>query len=139
MWSSFAFSASHDLREPIRNIAIHAELVASRFGNLTDEDGRKSLGYLIQGARRLDTLVSDLLKYTTISKIDDPVEVVDAEESLRASMAMLAESIRENDAAVTYDPLPKAANPRHPSGTVVPKPSGKCAEVSFEGRPADPR
>lgn len=103
----FAFSASHDLREPIRNIAIHSELVGNKFGHLVDADGRKSLAYLIQGARRLDTLVSDLLKYTTISKIDDPVETVDAEAALQTVLTMLADAIRESGAEITHGPLPK--------------------------------
>ncbi len=103
----FAFSASHDLREPIRNIAIHSELVAHRFGHLTDAEGRRSLEYVIQGARRLDTLVSDLLKYTTISKVDDPLDTVDAEAALEASLGMLEKSIGETRAEITHEPLPK--------------------------------
>jgi light-regulated signal transduction histidine kinase (bacteriophytochrome) len=103
----FAFSASHDLREPIRNIAIHSELIAHRFGHLVDADGRRSLQYVIQGARRLDTLVSDLLKYTTISKVEDPVETVDSEVSLESSLETMATLIRESGAEVTHGPLPK--------------------------------
>lgn len=103
----FAFSASHDLREPIRNIAIHSELIAHRFEHLVDADGRKSLDYVIQGARRLDTLVGDLLKYTTISKVEDPVETVDSEAALGASLEAMATLIRESGAEVTHGPLPK--------------------------------
>jgi PAS domain S-box-containing protein len=102
----FAFSASHDLREPIRNIAIHSELIAHRFGKLTDAEGRRYLDYVTAGARHLDTLVSDLLKYTTIGKVDEPVTVVDAEASLRASLTILSEAVTADQAVVTHDPLP---------------------------------
>ncbi len=103
----FAFSASHDLREPIRNIAIHSELIAQRFGHLTDSDGRRYLEYITHGARHLDTLVSDLLKYTTIGKVDEPVTAVDAEGSLRESLITLSGALEAEAAVVTHDPLPQ--------------------------------
>jgi light-regulated signal transduction histidine kinase (bacteriophytochrome) len=60
----FAYSASHDLQEPIRNVAIYSEVVAQRYHGLLDADGRQFLGFLTEGGQRLATLIKDLLAYT---------------------------------------------------------------------------
>ena len=105
----FAYSASHDLREPIRNVAVYSELVANRYRDLVDSEGKMFLGFLVEGARRLAMLVNDLLAYTSAGTAELP-EVqsqVDANSVLRYSLASLAEAIRESGAEVTSDPLPK--------------------------------
>lgn len=102
----FAYSASHDLQEPIRNVAIYSQIIARRYGHLLDADGREYLGFLIEGARRLATLVSDLLAYTRASMADLSETSSSAEAALHAALANLAEAIRESGGAVTHDPLP---------------------------------
>ncbi len=66
----FAYSASHDLQEPIRNVAVYSEIVARRYHNVLDDDGQQFLGFLKEGGRRLATLVSDLLAYTRAGMAD---------------------------------------------------------------------
>jgi light-regulated signal transduction histidine kinase (bacteriophytochrome) len=102
----FAYSASHDLQEPIRNVAVYSEVVAKRYHNLLDADGRQFLGFLTEGGRRLATLIDDLLAYTRAGIVDAPTSTVDAEAALRHALSSLSEAIRENDALVEYDPLP---------------------------------
>ena len=60
----FAYSASHDLQEPIRNVAVYSEIVAKRYHERLDADGQQFLGFLTEGGRRLATLINDLLAYT---------------------------------------------------------------------------
>ena len=60
----FAYSASHDLQEPIRNVAVYSELEARRYHDRVDSDGQLFLGFLKEGGRRLATLISDLLTLT---------------------------------------------------------------------------
>src|SRR5271166_1567252 len=60
----FAYSASHDLQEPIRNVAIYSELVAEHYKERLDADGQMFLGFIKEGGRRLAALVDDLLAYT---------------------------------------------------------------------------
>ncbi len=103
----FAYSASHDLREPIRNVAVYSEIVATRYAESLDENGRMFLGFLQEGGRRLTTLVSDLLAYTRASRADLIEERVDARAVLGKALDSLAEAIRENDAVITYEPLPE--------------------------------
>ncbi len=102
----FAYSASHDLQEPIRNVAVYSEIVARHYGARLDDDGRQFLGFLHEGGRRLATLVDDLLAYTRAGAAEPTDSPVDSLEALRNSITSLSEAIRESGAEVTWDELP---------------------------------
>src|SRR5205085_5781309 len=76
----FAYSASHDLQEPIRNVAIYSELIAKRYHDVLDDQGRQFLGFLTEGGRRLVTLINDLLAYTRAGVVAEDTPEVDAVE-----------------------------------------------------------
>ncbi|HUO32352.1 MAG TPA: ATP-binding protein [Bryobacteraceae bacterium] len=103
----FAYSASHDLQEPIRNVAIYSEIVVRRYRDLLDEEGRQYLEFMREGGRRLARLVADLLAYTRASTVDPVPAPVPASAALESSIADLAEAIREAHATLTYDRLPE--------------------------------
>jgi light-regulated signal transduction histidine kinase (bacteriophytochrome) len=103
----FAYSASHDLQEPIRNVSVYSEIVAQRYNDLLDEDGRQFLEFLKEGGRRLATLINDLLAYTRAGMMEVQEAPVDASAVLRHTISSLAEAIRESGAEITYDPLPQ--------------------------------
>jgi light-regulated signal transduction histidine kinase (bacteriophytochrome) len=102
----FAHSASHDLREPIRNIAIYSELLMHDYSEALDEQPRQFLEYMRSGARRMEALVDDLLAYTEASGIADAVhDAIDPTEPLELALHNLRERIRESGASITYDSL----------------------------------
>jgi PAS domain S-box-containing protein len=103
----FAYSASHDLQEPIRNVAVYSEIVAKRYHDLLDSDGRRFLGFLTEGGRRLATLIDDLLAYTRAGLEEGSPVTVDSSAVLNQAIAGLAEAIRECNGKVTYDSLPE--------------------------------
>jgi PAS domain S-box-containing protein len=102
----FAFSASHDLQEPLRSIKIYSELLARRHADLINEDAKTFLTFVQQGATRMEMLVRDLLSYTRVSALEDTDETVDANEALQAALANLAGAISETGATITADSLP---------------------------------
>jgi PAS domain S-box-containing protein len=102
----FAYSASHDLQEPLRSIKIYGELLAKRYGNKLDGQAFEFLEYLKAGASRMEMLIRDLLAYTQVTKLDSPAVATDANEALEASLANLSGAIAESGAKVTHDPLP---------------------------------
>ena len=102
----FAYSASHDLQEPIRNVTVYSELIAKRYNGVLDEEGRRFLGFLTEGGRRLAMLISDLLAYTRAGASEADVSVLSAGAVLQYTLSGLAEAIRESRATVTYDALP---------------------------------
>jgi PAS domain S-box-containing protein len=103
----FAFSASHDLQEPIRNVAIYSEIVADQYKDRLDDEGQQFLGFLTEGGRRLATLINDLLAYTRAGVALGEVTNVDSEVVLQHTLSNLTEAIRENQAKVTHDSLPE--------------------------------
>jgi light-regulated signal transduction histidine kinase (bacteriophytochrome) len=103
----FAYSASHDLQEPIRNVAIYSDILSIRYSGVLDDSGIEFLGNVKAAAVRMQTLVSDLLSYTQAASItDEAPEPGEAEAALLASLSNLSEAIARSGADITYDPLP---------------------------------
>ena len=102
----FAYSASHDLQEPLRSIKIFGELLSLRYARQLDGEARDWLNYLRTAATRMESLVRDLLAYTQLTRLEAPAEVTDAGEVLAATLTDLTVAIAENRAAITYDVLP---------------------------------
>jgi signal transduction histidine kinase len=103
----FAFSASHDLREPLRTVAIYSELLAECFGPDLDDTGQMFLHYLRSAAGRMDMLVRDLLAYTQAAGFDEEApDPVGAAELLSLALANLHDAVDSSRAVVSFDPLP---------------------------------
>ncbi len=102
----FAFSVSHDLREPIRHLNIYTELLRRRFDRLLDEDGRQCLQFVLSSAARLEMLVADLLAYAGVAH-EDPVDVeIDANAVFQQVLRVLEPVITETSAIVRIAGLP---------------------------------
>jgi PAS domain S-box-containing protein len=102
----FAYSASHDLQEPLRSVKIFSELLFSRYRNALDKEALEFLGNVCDGASRMERLVRDLLTYSQVAMIDKDPEYADANAAMQAALANLAGLIAETDAAVECEPLP---------------------------------
>jgi PAS domain S-box-containing protein len=102
----FAYSASHDLQEPLRTIKIYSELLAARHASVLSGEGGQFLDYLRRAATRMEMLLQDLLAYTQVSKLPLAVEYVDANEVLASTLADLGGAIRQSGAAISFDKLP---------------------------------
>ena len=103
----FAHSVSHDLREPIRSIAVYSELLTTRYSNCLDGQGLDFLGFVRAGARRMDALIGDLLAYTqAASSNDDEIPLTPAAKPLESALANLAQATAESRARVEFQTLP---------------------------------
>src|SRR5580704_3021419 len=103
----FAYSASHDLQEPLRAIKIYSELLTKRHSDKLDGEALEFLGFLRSGATRMEALVRDLLAFTRISKLDVAPDRVDANAALSKALEGLEGAIGESGARITADgPLP---------------------------------
>jgi PAS domain S-box-containing protein len=103
----FAYSASHDLQEPVRSVKVFSELLAKRYGDELDDEALKFMGFVNSGATRMETLVRDLLAYTRVASLDQPVETADTAEAFESALSNLAAAISEAGANVTSEPLPR--------------------------------
>jgi PAS domain S-box-containing protein len=107
----FAYSASHDLQEPLRGIKIYSELLTKNYSDKLDGEGLEFLGYLHSSATRMEVLVRDLLAYTGLRKIEMRQETTDSNRVLTQALDNLAAAISEAGARVTADPLPMVRMP----------------------------
>src|SRR5262249_25074313 len=84
----------------------YAEILQNHYTQALDESGRELLNFIVEGAHRTKTLVRDLLAYTkTTSEVDQPMELVNANEALCKALLNLFEVIRESKTDVVHEPL----------------------------------
>jgi PAS domain S-box-containing protein len=102
----FAYSASHDLQEPLRNVKIFSELLFRRHASELQGEALDFLHHVSDSASRMEGLVRDLLAYTQTGALGQPPEPVDAGAVLKSALANLASAISETSATVAYDHLP---------------------------------
>ena len=102
----FAHVASHDLREPLRMITSFLQLLEKRYKDQLDQDANEFIEYAVDGAKRLDDKIKDLLKYSQVSGREREYVTVNCERVLEETLINLKISIDENNAVITHDPLP---------------------------------
>ncbi|QLE44223.1 GAF domain-containing protein [Nostoc sp. C052] len=103
----FAYVASHDLQEPLRMVTSYLQLLERRYKNQLDANADQFITYAVDGARRMQTLINDLLNYSRVSTRGQPFMLVDCNVILEQAIANLQLAIADSRAVVTYDTLPQ--------------------------------
>jgi len=104
----FAHSASHDLREPVRQLAVFSELLQKKYKNQLDAEALELVGHSVNSARRIESLLKGLLEYTQAAGA--PLVIsgeCDANEVLRNTLEIFEVQIAQTGARVERDPLPE--------------------------------
>jgi light-regulated signal transduction histidine kinase (bacteriophytochrome) len=102
----FAYVASHDLQEPLRGIAGFAQLIQHRYQGQLDSRADEYITHIVDGTQRMQTLINDLLAYSRIGRRGEPIQVIEAEAALQASLENLNLAIQEYGASITSEGLP---------------------------------
>ena len=103
----FAFAASHDLQAPIRTVNTYLQFLERRLSDRLRPEEREMIGFVQTAARRMHTLILDLLLYWRASTEPFNYEPVDTEKILGVLKKTLQLPIGEAEAEVTWDsPLP---------------------------------
>jgi signal transduction histidine kinase len=104
---AFAFMASHDLQEPLRQVAAFSELLIRKYSANADADARTFVGNIADGVNRMQRLLSDLLSLARIgSPESEPAEPVDLNCVLENSRRNLEAAIEANEAVIVCGNLP---------------------------------
>lgn len=108
--NQFAYSASHDLQEPLRMVALYSQMMQRKYRHLMDGQGAEYLNYMVQGARRMEMLLKDLLDYTQVVSSEDLANgATDTNLVFQDVVQNLSNSIQESAAIVTSERLPVVA------------------------------
>ena len=102
----FAYITSHDLQEPLLNIASYAQLLEKRYKGQLDSDADEFIEFMVNGAIRMKQQIKGLLDYFRVGTRGNEFKNFNAEDALDAALSNLHSSIGKNKAEVTYDNLP---------------------------------
>ncbi|MGH9583980.1 MAG: sensor histidine kinase, partial [Bryobacteraceae bacterium] len=104
----FAYSVSHDLREPLRMLALYSQMLERKYGGDLSTEANEFLGFIAEGAGRMDALLADLLAYIRVVDAAPAVsEPVEASAVLENALANLRSTIKDSGAHICSEPLPR--------------------------------
>jgi chemotaxis family two-component system sensor kinase Cph1 len=102
----FAYVASHDLQEPLNQVANYVQLLEMRYNAELDEDAKEFIGFAVEGVSLMQTLIDDVLVYSKVDLKGIEWELTEVETALNKALSNLRGRITETGAIITYDPMP---------------------------------
>jgi two-component system, chemotaxis family, sensor kinase Cph1 len=102
----FAYVASHDLQEPLHQVASYVQLLGTRYTKELDRDAQEFIGLAVEGVNLMQNLIDDVLVYSKLDLQGIEWAPIDVEVPLDRALSHLRGQIRETGAIVTADPMP---------------------------------
>ncbi|MGH9630161.1 MAG: ATP-binding protein [Bryobacteraceae bacterium] len=102
----FAYVISHDLQEPLRTIGGFTDLLARRYKGRLDTDADEFLDFMLDGVRRMNRLIQDVLRYARLEQAEQQPTAVDMNRVLRNVISTLRHAIEESEAEISHSELP---------------------------------
>jgi two-component system, chemotaxis family, sensor kinase Cph1 len=102
----FAYVASHDLQEPLNQVANYVQLLEMRYDSALDEDAKEFINFAVDGVGLMQTLIDDVLAYSKVDLKGIECQLMNVEDAVTQAIANLRGRIAETQALVTYDPMP---------------------------------
>lgn len=102
----FAYIASHDLQEPLRQIGSYVQLLERRYKDKLDGDASTFINYTVEGVKRLQGLIHELLAYSSVGTRRSPFAVTNLTDLARRAVMHLSSDIKNSGAEVLVETLP---------------------------------
>ncbi len=103
---NFVSAASHDLKEPLRTLVAYSQLLEEDLGDALNDDAKRDLEHIVSAARRMRSLVQDLLDLSLTSRGEVRVESLSLDDCVDEALEVLQTSIDSTGATITRDSLP---------------------------------
>jgi signal transduction histidine kinase len=91
----FAYVASHDLSEPLRKVANFCQLLERQYSDQLDDRARQYIDFAVDGAKRMQALISDLLALSRVGRTTDEFTAVPLDVAVDEAVGNLAFRIEE--------------------------------------------
>ncbi len=98
--ASFAYIASHDLQEPLRKIQMFADRILEKEEERLSENGKDHFHRMQAAAKRMQTLIEDLLMYSRTNTLQRNLEATDLNKIVNQVKEDLQDEIQQKDATV---------------------------------------
>jgi signal transduction histidine kinase len=98
----FAYVASHDLQEPLRKVASFCQLLAARYRDELDDRGVQYIDFAVDGAKRMQALVNDLLAFSRVGRNADSWQPVDLRAAAEAATTNLESRLADTGGRIEY-------------------------------------
>lgn len=102
----FAYVASHDLQEPLNQVANYVQLLEMRYSEELDRDAKEFIGFAVEGVNLMQTLIDDVLVYSKVDLMGIEWGLTEVDTALNRALSHLRGRISETGAIVTCDPMP---------------------------------
>ncbi len=102
----FAYVASHDLQEPLNQVANYVQLLEMRYEERLDEDAKDFITFAVEGVSLMQTLIDDVLAYSKVDLKGIEFELTEVETALEQALSNLRGRVYETGAIITQESLP---------------------------------
>jgi signal transduction histidine kinase len=102
----FAYVASHDLQEPLRKVTSFCQLLQRRYGGQLDEKADQYIDFAVDGAKRMQVLINDLLAFSRVGRSVQETGPVACDAALAGALANLSAQTGQTGAVIEAGPLP---------------------------------
>jgi light-regulated signal transduction histidine kinase (bacteriophytochrome) len=99
----FAYVASHDLQEPLRKVASFTQMLQRRYAGELDERADRYIEFAVDGARRMQDLINDLLEFSRVGRMTRPHERIPVRELVDSATARIGALVDESGAEIVVD------------------------------------
>ncbi len=108
----YAYVVAHDLKEPLRNISSFTSLIEQRYVSQLDDTAREYMSFVVKNTGRMNTLLTELLRYTTLKRVNKTAaEETSVEEVVQQVVADLDDRIRLSGAVLYLGEMPEIKVP----------------------------
>ncbi|MFG1807017.1 ATP-binding protein [Streptomyces sp. NPDC049040] len=132
----FAYVASHDLQEPLRKVASFCQLLQRRYADQLDDRAGQYIGYAVDGANRMQTLINDLLSFSRVGRLHTETSAVDLEALFTRTADALSIAIEESGTELSHDPLPEVTGDPTQLGVLMQNLLSNAVKFRSPERPA---
>jgi signal transduction histidine kinase len=101
-----AYVASHDLQEPLRMVASYMQLLEQKYRGRLDAEAHEFIAFAVDGAKRMQALINDLLTYSRVGSAAIPMEPTDCNEVIGRALESLRLASAESGAVIQCAALP---------------------------------